>query len=201
VVNQERVVRDVVVIGASAGGQVPLIALLEQVPRDYPGAIAIVVHLAPTYESHLTRILARRATLPVVEASDNTPLTGGRAYVAPPDHHMIIEGDRIGLSRGPKEQRMRPAIDPLFMSAARAHGPRVAGLLLSGTGADGVAGLIMIKRAGGVSLVQDPRQAQYPGMPATAIKEDDVDAVLRQEELGKALVVLAAGAILNDAGP
>jgi two-component system chemotaxis response regulator CheB len=197
VVNGERVVRDVVVIGASAGGLAPLTALVENLPRDYPGTIGVVVHLRPTYESQLARLLARRAKLPIVEATDSLPATSGYIYIAPPDRHMVVTGAYINLTRDPKEHRVRPAINPLFLSAARSHGPRVVGILLSGNGSDGVAGLIAIKKAGGVSLVQDPEQAEWPTMPRTAIQEDDVDAVLSQDELAPALVLLAAGLPLN----
>ena len=120
-----------------------------------------------------------------------------RVYTAPRDQHLLVEDGAVRLSHGPKEHRTRPAIDPLFRSAAEAYGPRVVGVLLTGFGDDGVPGFIEIKKAGGLTLVQDPTEAQHPTMPRTAIAEDDVDAVLRIEGLAKAIVALAAGETLE----
>ena len=192
-VNQERIPRDVVTIGASAGGVEAVRQLLSQLPADLPAALAIVIHRSPVFESRLAFVLSRRAKMEVVEPVDGDPFVHKRVYTAPRDQHLLVEDGVVRLSRGPKEHRTRPAIDPLFRSAAQAFGPRVVGVLLTGFGDDGVPGFIDIKKAGGLTLVQDPREAQHPTMPRTAIAEDDVDAVLRIDELAKAIVALAAG--------
>ena len=183
--------RDIVVIGASAGGVETLISLLSGLPADLPAAVAIVLHRSPFFETRLPHVLGRRSALRIIEPEDEQPLTPSCAYVAPRDLHMIIENGRIMLNRGPKEHRTRPAIDPLFRSAADLYGPRVVGVLLSGRGADGVSGLIAIKAAGGMSIVQDPEEASHPTMPTTAIVKDDVDAVLPVADIAAALVELA----------
>jgi two-component system chemotaxis response regulator CheB len=117
----------------------------------------------------------------------------GRVYVAPRDHHLVVEDGVVRTDRGPKQHRTRPAIDPLFRSAAREYGPRVIGVLLSGFGADGVDGLIAIKAAGGLSIVQDPLDARHGWMPRNAIAGDDVDYVLLLASIPDALVTLVAG--------
>ena len=192
-VNQERIRRDVVTIGASAGGVEAVRQLLSHLPADLPAALAIVIHRSPVFESRLPFVLSRRAKMEVVEPADGDPFVQKRAYTAPRDQHLLVEDGVVRLSHGPKEHRTRPAIDPLFRSAAQAFGPRVVGVLLTGFGDDGVSGFIDIKKAGGLTLVQDPREAQHPTMPRTAIAEDDVDAVLRIDALAKAIVALAAG--------
>ena len=184
---------DIIVIGASAGGVETLIELLAGLPGDLPAAVGIVLHRSPFFESKLPQVLGRRSDLRVIEAADGQRFDASCAYVAPRDVHTVLEGDRIVLNRGPKEHRTRPAIDPLFRTAARHYGPRVVGVLLSGRGADGVSGLIAIKAAGGMSIAQDPAEAEHPTMPSTAIVKDDVDAVLPVAEIAEALVALAYG--------
>jgi two-component system chemotaxis response regulator CheB len=159
VINAARSRRDVIVIGASAGGVAALSALFAKLPRDLPAAIGVVIHRSPLVESHLPRVLGRWSALPVLEPGEGEVFAPGRIYAAPRDHHMVLDDSRLRLSRGPKEHRTRPAVDPLFRSAARAFGPRVVGVVLSGSGSDGVGGMIAIKGAGGLTLVQDPREA------------------------------------------
>lgn len=196
-INAERVTRDVIVIGASAGGIEALLGLFEKLPASLPAAVAVVVHRPPLFESALVRILGRRATLPVLEPEDQETVAPGRVYLGPRDHHMVFEDGVIRLNRGPQQHRFRPAVDPLFLSAAETYGRRVIGVLLSGGGADGVRGLIGIKARGGLSVVQDPREARNPTMPASAIAEDDVDAILRLDEMADALASLTTGALLE----
>lgn len=191
-INRERVVRDVIAIGASAGGVLALMRLLELLPGDLAAAVTIVLHRSPFHETQLPFVLGRRATLAVVEPEDGVPFQRGVVYVAPRDHHMVLDDGVVRLNRGPKQHRTRPAIDPLFQSAATSYGRRVVGVLMSGMGGDGVSGLLEIKRLGGISLVQSPREAQFPTMPNRAIKED-VDGALLVVEIADALVVLAAG--------
>jgi two-component system chemotaxis response regulator CheB len=192
-INKARTPRDIVTIGASAGGIEALIGLLEKLPATLPAAIAVVIHRPPMYQSQLARILDRRSALTVLEPADGDRVEPGNVYLAPRDHHLVFAEDVIRLNRGPQQHRFRPAVDPLFMSAAEVYGPRVVGILLSGGGADGVRGLIAIKARGGLSLVQDPSEARNPTMPASAIADDDVDAVLRLEQIGDALLVLTTG--------
>ena len=192
-INGELLKRDVIVLGASAGGVQPLKELLQLLPPDLSAVIAIVLHRSPYHETQLPMVLGRHALLSVIEPGDRDPLLPGAVYVAPRDQHMMFEDGVVRLSRGAREHHTRPAIDPLFRSAAETHGPRVAGVLLSGMGSDGVSGLIAIKKAGGVSLVQHPGEARFQTMPCTAISEDDVDAMLIVEDLAQTLVALARG--------
>jgi two-component system chemotaxis response regulator CheB len=180
-------------MGASAGGIEALLALLDELPADVPAALAVAIHRSPHFEGKLSAVLGRGARIEVREPTGPEPLRHGVLYVAPRDHHMVLEGERVTLHRGPKQHWMRPAVDPLFTSAAEAAGPRVVGVLLSGGGSDGVRGLVRIKRAGGLSVVQDPREARQPAMPIRAIADDDVDAVLGARRLGRAIVAVAHG--------
>jgi two-component system chemotaxis response regulator CheB len=196
--NARRLARDLVVVGASAGGVQALMQLLEALPADFPAAAVIVLHRSPFYETQLPAVLGRHASIKVTEPADGEPLRSGTAYVAPRDQHVLVEDGRLRLTRGPKEHRTRPAIDPLFRSAAAVYGARVVGVLLSGMGADGVSGLIAIKKAGGISLVQKPEDARFPVMPLNAIARDDVDAVLSIDEIATTLPALAAGGTVGD---
>jgi two-component system chemotaxis response regulator CheB len=200
-INEARVVRDVVAIGASAGGVAALMRLLQLLPADLPAALAIVLHRSPFYETQLPWVLGRRSPLVVIEPEDGITVRHGVVYVAPRDQHMVMHDGIMRLDRGPKQHRTRPAIDPLFRSAAAAHGRRVVGVLLSGLGGDGVSGLIDIKHSGGISLVQTPAEAQFPTMPSRAIKEDDVDGALTVEEIARALPVLARGGVVEAESP
>jgi two-component system chemotaxis response regulator CheB len=186
------------VIGASAGGVEALIGLFEKLPAGLPMAIAAVIHRHPHRESQLAQVLGRHALLPVLEPSHGQPVEHGHIYLAPRDHHLLIEAAGFRLDAGPKRHRTRPAVDPLFESAAHAFGARVVGVLLSGGGDDGVDGLIAISAAGGVSLVQDPAEARNPSMPSRAIAGDDVDAALPLARLADALVSLATTGILEE---
>lgn len=185
--------RDVVVIGASAGGVTALQHLFKALPTDLPAVIAAVLHRSPFYESMLPAVLGRYSALQVSEPTHDEPFQLGRIYVAPRDHHMVFDGARFALSRGAKEHYTRPAVDPLFRSAARWHGRRVIGIILTGSGDDGVSGLIRIKTAGGLSIVQDPDEAPHDSMPQHAIRRDHVDAVLTLGELAAELPRLVAG--------
>lgn len=192
-INTERMKRDVIVIGASAGGVQPLKDLLRLLPPTLPAMVAIVLHRSPYHETQLPMVLGRHALLSVIEPADRDPILSGAVYVAPRDQHLIFENGCVRLSRGAREHHTRPAIDPLFRSASERYGSRVVGVLLSGMGADGVSGLIAIKRRGGVSLVQHPDEARFETMPCTAIAEDQVDAMLTIDELAGVLPALARG--------
>ncbi|HEX5927249.1 MAG TPA: chemotaxis protein CheB [Baekduia sp.] len=184
---------DTVVIGASAGGLRPLRAIVAGLPDDFPATVLVVLHVAATGTSVLPQILGRATRLEVVPAEDGVALTPGRVIVARPDRHLVIAHGVVHLSRGPRENGHRPAIDPLMRAVARARGPRAAGVILSGTRDDGTQGLAELKRCGGVAIVQDPEEAEYAGMPANALAGTPVDAVLPSAAIAAALVDLASG--------
>ncbi len=196
-INAQRILRDVVAIGASAGGVQALSQLLELIPGDVPAGFAIVLHRSPYFETRLSWVLSRRSALKVIEPDESASFRHGVVYVAPRDRHLVFDDSQIQLNRGPKEHRTRPAIDPLFVSAARTLGTRVIGVLLSGSGEDGVRGLVAIKSAGGLSLVQDPDEAQFSAMPERAIRNDDVDAILPLARIASMIVELARGAAIE----
>src|SRR5262249_6944488 len=185
-------------IGGSAGAIEGLIRVLEKLPADLPATIAVVVHPPAYYESRLVEVLGRRSRLPVAEAADGEPRGPGHVHPAPRDHHLAIDDWHLRLTRDPQQHRFRPAVDPLFVSAAQAYGPRAVGVLLSGGGTDGVRGLIAIKARRGVSIVQDPQEAKNPTMPSSAIADDDVDAILRLDDIPGALVRLTAPAVVQE---
>ena len=161
--------RDTVVIAASAGGVEALRDLLSQLPADTPAAVMVVLHVPAIGGRALPSILARAGRLPASAAGDGEDALAGHVYVAPPDHHMLIIDGKIRLSRGPRHNGHRPAADPLFISAAMAKGPRLTGVVLSGTLDDGAAGCVAVERRGGLVLVQDPSESAYEGMPRAAI--------------------------------
>jgi two-component system chemotaxis response regulator CheB len=189
--------RDVVVIGGSAGALDPLQRLLSELPGDLPATLFVVVHTAPDAPTGLDRVLARAGALPIEIARDGVAIERARVYVAPPDVHLLLANGRMRLRRGPRENLSRPAIDPLFRSAAVEHGGRVIGVLLSGLLHDGAAGLRAIKRCGGIAVVQDPADALYPDLPRHALQHSQVDYSLSAAELSQLLVRLVAEA----AGP
>ena len=163
---------DIIVVGASAGGVEALVQLVRDLPADLPAAIFVVLHVAATETSVLPRILERNSALPVKHAVDGEPIVLGQIYVA------LVQPDHVRVVRGPRENNHRPAVDPLFRSAAVAYGARVVGLVLSGSLDDGAAGLHAVSRAGGTGIVQDPEDALYRGMPDNAIAADEPDFVL-----------------------
>lgn len=179
--------RDLVVIGASAGGVETLMRVVADLPRTLSAAVCIVLHIAPESPSALAGILARAGRLPCRPAGDGDPLVPGEILVAPPNRHLVIEDDRVRLTIGPRENNHRPAVDALFRTAAQEHGNRVLGVVLTGTRDDGTAGLAVIKAQGGAAIVQDPADALYPGMPANALRNVSVDAVLPSSEIARAI--------------
>jgi two-component system chemotaxis response regulator CheB len=183
---------DIVVVGASAGGVEALSAFARALPPDFAVPVLVVLHVPATGTSVLPDILSRAGALPARHPVDGERLRGGYIYVAPPNCHLLIADGAVELSRGPRENGHRPAIDPLFRSAAAAYDGRTAGVVLSGTLDDGAAGLFVIKAHGGATLVQDPEEALYTSMPANAIRYVAPDYVLRMTELVDVLVRLTA---------
>lgn len=185
--------RDLVVIGASAGGVEVLSRVVRDLPSDLRAAVCIVLHIAPGSPSMLAHILGRAGKLPCRPARDGEHLHAGVILVAPPDHHLVIEDRRVRLTVGPRENGHRPAIDVLFRSAAAALEGRVVGVVLSGTRDDGSAGLAVIKAGGGATIVQDPKDATYGGMPASAIANVRVDAIVPAALVGSTIASMVMG--------
>ena len=192
--------RAIIVIGTSAGGVKALSTIVEQLPHDLNAAIFIVLHISPHQRSNLPEILSKAGNLTAAHARDGEPIARGRIYVAPPDRHLLIEPGEVRITKGPKENRFRPAIDPLFRSAAYAYGPRVIGVVLTGALDDGTAGLWAIKDRGGITVVQDPDDAEQRSMPWTALNNVEVDYCLRVTEIAKVLVTLTQGLIGPERG-
>jgi two-component system, chemotaxis family, protein-glutamate methylesterase/glutaminase len=184
--------RDIIVMGASAGGIETLRTIVGGLPAEFPACVFIVVHSGSDAPGILDRILQRSAVLPTVMARDKERFHPGKIYIAPPDHHLLIERGQICLTRGPKENRFRPAIDPLFRSAAYVYGPRVIGVVLTGGLDDGTAGLWSIKHLGGTAVVQDPNDALFPSMPINALRYVEVDHTVTAAEIAPLLVELNA---------
>lgn len=177
----------VIAIGASAGGVEALLALAAALPADLPAAVCVVLHTAPDARSHLATLLGRAGALPAAPAEDGAPLLAGRIYVAPPDRHLLVRPGRVEVNRGPRENRARPAVDPLFRSAARAYGPRLVAVILSGALDDGATGLLSVRARGGTIVVQDPAAAPFPGMPEAALRAVRPDHILPTAAIGPLL--------------
>jgi two-component system, chemotaxis family, protein-glutamate methylesterase/glutaminase len=188
-----RVKRDIIIIGASAGGVEALSVLVSTLPYDIPAAIVVVLHTPPWGRSQLPEILARRGPVPAAFARDNEAFETGRIYVAPQDHHLLIEKGRAILWRGPRENRSRPAVNATLRSGAEAYGARVTGVILTGALDDGSAGLWWVKRRGGAAVVQDPAEAAFPDMPNSALEYVDSVYIARLAEMGPLLTRLATG--------
>jgi len=183
--------RDIVVIGASAGGVSVLQEIVKGIPPRYPGSLFIVLHLDPRVKSHLPQILSQSGSLSASHPEDGEAIRPGHIYVAPPDLHMIVKSGSIHVVRGPKENRSRPAIDPMFRSAAIAYGRRTVGVVLTGMLDDGASGLAAVRNHGGITVVQDPEEAEYDSMPLHALNIVGVDYVLRAREIAVLLGRLA----------
>jgi two-component system, chemotaxis family, protein-glutamate methylesterase/glutaminase len=181
-----------IVIGASSGGVSALLDLTAGLPRDLNAVVGVVLHVGNQH-SILPELLSRRSPWPARHAHDDQSLQPGTLYVAPPDHHMLFCGSTIRLSRGPRENRARPALDPLFRSAALAWRERVIGVVLTGDLDDGTAGLAAIKACGGLAIVQDPQTAFEPSMPSCALANVAVDYCLALPEIAPTLARLVAG--------
>src|SRR5215212_1547959 len=182
--------KDIIVVGASAGGIEALRALAGGLPADLPASLFIVLHTSPESPAMLADILDRSGSLPALSPKDGDRIRPGTIYVAPPDRHLLIEPNLMRVTRGPKENRFRPAVDPLFRSAAQTYGPRVVGVILTGYLDDGTAGLWTVKQLGGTAVVQDPADALVPSMPLNAVTHVKVDYCVPMEEIPQLLVRL-----------
>jgi chemotaxis response regulator CheB len=185
--------RDIIVIGGSAGAVAGITSILSALPVDFPAALFIALHRGPRPGDTLTEVLRRRSTLPVHTAVDAACFEFGHAYLASPDHHLIVANGILHLEHSPKEQNFRPCIDVLFKSAALVYGRRVVGVLLSGGwGQDGTAGLWQIKNRGGITIVQHPHDAAHSRMAWSAIDQVHIDDVLAARDIGVRLIELCS---------
>jgi two-component system, chemotaxis family, protein-glutamate methylesterase/glutaminase len=189
----------IVVIGASAGGIEALRSLVAQLPAYFAAPICIVVHTSPQSPGVIHDILNRAGPLSAISARSRERLREGRIYVAPPDCHLVVEPGRVRATKGPRENRFRPAIDPLFRSAAQVYGPAAIGVILTGNLDDGTAGLWAIKQLGGIAIVQDPDDALCPSMPSAALKHVRVDYRVALAEVAPLLVRLTSRPVQEEA--
>lgn len=183
--------RDIIVIGGSSGATAPLKAMLRAFPPDLPATVFVVLHIPARSIGILATVASAAGPLPARQAEDGMPIERGHVYLAAPDHHLIIADGRIRLGRGPRENMARPAIDPLFRSAAMSYGPRVIGVVLSGLLSDGASGLNAVKRCGGAAIVQDPEDALADEMPRRAMEATVPDLTVPGARLGDVLSDLA----------
>lgn len=191
--------KDIIVIGTSSGGIDALKELVAGLPRDLKASVFITLHVAPYSLGILPEILEHYGQLPASNAVDLEPIEQGRIYVAPPDRHLILEpSGRVRVTRGPRENRFRPAVDPLFRSAAYAFGPRVVGVILTGWLDDGTAGLWAVKERGGTAIAQHPDDSFAPSMPLNAIKYVEVDHIVPLKDIAPLLVRLTETPVVEE---
>jgi two-component system, chemotaxis family, protein-glutamate methylesterase/glutaminase len=191
----------IAVVGASAGGVPALEALVAGIPADLDAAVFVVIHTRDDAVSHLAEILSRAGPLPASFAIDGEPIKPGRIYVSCPGHHLLIEDERVGVKAGPKENRFRPSIDALFRSAAYMCRERVLGVILSGALSDGASGLWTIKQFGGLTVVQDPKEAAYDDMPRAALEQVEIDYTLPVRRIGPLIATLTKTQVADKPEP
>lgn len=190
--------RNIIVIGASAGGLEALKKIVQSLPPGMDASIFIVWHMSPDVRGIMPDILNKLNTIYAAHAIDREPIKPNRIYVAPPDHHLLIEEGWVRVTRGPKENHFRPAVDPLFRSAAYTYGNRVIGVILSGALDDGTAGLWRIKHNGGVAIVQEPADAEVPSMPENALREVEIDLCVPATDIAALLIKLSSEEVTGD---
>lgn len=181
---------DLIVIGTSAGGVEALQVIIRGLPKDLEAAVLVVIHSSPDGPYLLPEILGGTSELAIAKVEDRASIAMGSVYIARPDHHLLVDANCIRLSKGPKENRSRPAIDPLFRTAAAAYGNRVIGVILTGMLDDGTAGLAAVKERGGTTVVQDPTDALYPSMPRSALQYVGADHVVPLAQIAALLTRL-----------
>jgi two-component system, chemotaxis family, protein-glutamate methylesterase/glutaminase len=184
---------DVVAIGTSAGGLNALSHVLRTLPRDFPSSIVVVQHLSPTHKSWMPDLLGRSTKLRVKQAEHNEIMLPGTVYIAPPDEHLLVGPGKLQLAHTRLVHFSRPSIDLLFESVAGTYGSRAIGVVLSGSGSDGAAGIRAIKEAGGTTVAQKPDEAEFPPMPLAAVGTGCVDFVVPLETIGATLMDQCAG--------
>jgi two-component system, chemotaxis family, protein-glutamate methylesterase/glutaminase len=192
--------RDILAIGTSAGGFGALRYLAAEFAPDFPASVLVVIHLPSQFQSSLDAILTQSGPLPACFAADGTRMEPGRIYIAPPDSHLLVDQDQLQLGRGPRENNSRPAIDPLFRSMALCCGARSVGAVLTGTLGDGASGLEILKQCGGITVVQEPNDADFPEMPVSALaksKPTHVASLVGMPALFRKLASQPSGAPVN----
>ncbi|MEW6117027.1 MAG: chemotaxis protein CheB [Nitrospirota bacterium] len=177
----------IIALGASAGGIEAVSKIISTLPPDIPAPLFVVLHVGPGSHGVLDQIFSRAGSLKAKYAENGEQFRNGTVYIAPADFHLIVKDGHVLLTRGPRENLARPAIDPLFRSAAASHDSHMIGVVLSGMLDDGTAGLYTVKRCGGITCVQDPADASYPDMPRNAIENVKVDYVLPAVQMGPLL--------------
>lgn len=182
--------KDIFLIGGSAGSHVALRQIVSELPADFPGSIFVATHVPTNSQGYLADFLSSFSALPVSRAVDGQSFECGHIYAAVPDRHLLLVGGAMRLGEGPRENMTRPAIDPLFRSAALAYGPSAVGIILSGLQNDGASGLTAIKACGGTALVQNPLNAHADPMPLAALEAVIADFVGSPEELGREMIRL-----------
>lgn len=181
----------IVAVAASAGGVQALSAVLSALPAEFPAPIVVVQHLAPQHESLLPEILTRRCSLRIKQAEEGDELEPGTAFIAPPNEHLLVNGDEtLSLSHSDLVHFVRPSADLLFESVAASHERQAIAVVLTGTGSDGDMGVRAVDTMGGLVIAQDPETAEFGGMPATAIQTGTVDEILDLEEIASRLIEL-----------
>lgn len=191
-INRKSIKRDIIVIGASAGGVPALQHILAGFPAHLPAVVGVVLHRG-VGPNQLLSVLNRGVKLTMTEPKHSMMLKQGTIYLAPADHHLLFQQGSVVIQRGPREHSSRPSVDALFRSAAETYRRRVVGLLLTGCGEDGVSGLISISAEGGLTLAQDPAEAYMPYMPLNAIRYDDVAGLINLDDAAQTLCSLAHG--------
>ncbi|WP_080057235.1 chemotaxis protein CheB [Spirosoma aerolatum] len=189
--------RDIIVIGASAGGVYALKELVAALPSDFQPALFVVQHVSPHAPSYLPDILTTAGHLIATHPLDGELIQPGHIYIAPPDHHLLVEYDQVIVKKGPKENRFRPSIDALFRSAAYTYGPRVIGIVLTGMLDDGTSGMWSIKRLGGTCIIQEPEEAMYASMPSSVLNYVDVDYSLPVADMALLLIRLTKETVME----
>jgi two-component system chemotaxis response regulator CheB len=179
--------RDILAVGTSAGGVQALAALAKQLHPQFPASVLVTIHLPSEVRSALDKVLSRAGPLPAQFATDGEVLKKGQIYIAPPNRHLIVDGHRLALGEGARENNARPSIDPMLRSAAVCCGARTIGVVLTGTQGDGASGLWAVQLAGGISVVQDPKDAEFPEMPLTALKRVQPDHIVRLADMAALL--------------
>jgi two-component system, chemotaxis family, protein-glutamate methylesterase/glutaminase len=186
---------DVVAIGTSAGGLNALSKVLRALPETFPSSIVVVQHLSPVHKSFMPDLLRRATRLQVKQAEHDEIMLPGTVYIAPPDQHLLVGPGKLQLAHSQLVHFSRPSIDLLFESVAGTYGSRGMGVVLSGSGSDGAAGIRAIKEAGGTTIAQDPDEAEFPPMPSAAVQTGCIDLVLPLEKIGQTLLEQCAGKV------